>query len=90
MCSARRGRIYLPLDELALAGISENDIFHGEVTDKWRSFMKGQIERARFFFDEAEKGIAELNPASRWPVWKLYFSSLFKIRKIHISEIKFA
>lgn len=31
--------------------------------------MKGQIKRARMFFEEAEKGVAELNAASRWPVW---------------------
>lgn len=30
--------------------------------------MKGQIKRARMFFDEAEKGVTELNAASRWPV----------------------
>ncbi|CAA6671855.1 unnamed protein product [Spirodela intermedia] len=66
---ARRGRVYLPQDELAQAGLSNMDIFQGKVTDKWRSFMKGQIKRARMFFDEAEKGVAELNPASRWPVW---------------------
>ncbi|KAJ6931065.1 phytoene synthase 2 [Populus alba x Populus x berolinensis] len=66
---ARRGRIYLPQDELAQAGLSDEDIFKGKVTDKWRSFMKGQIKRARMFFDEAEKGVAELNAASRWPVW---------------------
>lgn len=60
--------MYLPQDELAQAGLSNADIFQGKVTDKWRSFMKGQIKRARMFFDEAEKGVAELNPASRWPV----------------------
>ena len=31
--------------------------------------MKEQIKRARMFFDEAEKGIQELNSASRCPVW---------------------
>lgn len=30
--------------------------------------MKGQIQRARLFFDEAEKGVAHLDSASRWPV----------------------
>ncbi|XP_072988804.1 phytoene synthase 2, chloroplastic-like [Typha latifolia] len=65
---ARRGRIYLPQDELVQAGLTENDIFRGKVTDKWRHFMKGQIKRARMFFDEAEKGIPELDSASRWPV----------------------
>ncbi|KAK7300618.1 hypothetical protein RJT34_11466 [Clitoria ternatea] len=66
---ASRGRVYLPQDELAQAGLSDEDIFAGKVTDKWRSFMKSQIKRARMFFDEAEKGVLELNEASRWPVW---------------------
>nr|ACY42664.1 phytoene synthase 1 [Manihot esculenta]ACY42666.1 phytoene synthase 1 [Manihot esculenta] len=66
---ARRGRIYLPQDELAQAGLSDEDIFAGEVTNKWRNFMKNQIKRARMFFNEAEKGVTELSAASRWPVW---------------------
>ncbi|GKV00256.1 hypothetical protein SLEP1_g12978 [Rubroshorea leprosula] len=66
---ARRGRIYLPQDELALAGLSDDDVFGGKVTDKWRNFMKKQIKRARMFFNKAEKGVVELSPASRWPVW---------------------
>lgn len=65
---AMRGRIYLPQDELAQAGLSDEDIFAGKVTDRWRSFMKGQIKRARMFFKEAEKGVRELNQASKWPV----------------------
>ncbi|KAF4385906.1 phytoene synthase 2, chloroplastic [Cannabis sativa] len=75
---ARRGRVYLPQDELARAGLSDEDIFRGKVTDKWRSFMKGQIKRARMFFDEAEKGVADLSSASRWPVW----ASLLLYRQI--------
>ncbi|WCJ25117.1 Phytoene synthase chloroplastic [Euphorbia peplus] len=66
---ARRGRVYLPQDELAKAGLSDEDIFAGRVTDKWRHFMKNQIKRARMFFTEAEKGVTELSSASRWPVW---------------------
>ncbi|KAH0983759.1 hypothetical protein GBA52_010936 [Prunus armeniaca] len=75
---ARRGRVYLPQDELAQAGLSDDDIFQGKVTDKWKMFMKGQIKRARMFFDEAEKGVSELNSASRWPVW----ASLLLYRQI--------
>ncbi|KAA8526190.1 hypothetical protein F0562_008071 [Nyssa sinensis] len=75
---ARRGRIYLPQDELAHAGLSADDIFTAKVTDKWRNFMKGQIKRARMFFDEAEKGVVELNSESRWPVW----TSLLLYRQI--------
>ncbi|KQJ85699.1 phytoene synthase 2, chloroplastic [Brachypodium distachyon] len=75
---ARRGRIYLPLDELAQAGLTEEDIFRGKVTDKWRRFMKGQIQRARLFFDEAEEGVMHLDSASRWPV----LASLWLYRQI--------
>ncbi|URD84856.1 phytoene synthase [Musa troglodytarum] len=54
-------------DELARFGLSDDDIFDGKVTDKWRSFMKNQITRARMFFRAAEDGVSELNQASRWP-----------------------
>lgn len=40
--------------------------------------MKEQIKRARKFFNEAEKGVAELNSASRWPV----MASLLLYRQI--------
>ncbi|CAJ2634231.1 unnamed protein product [Trifolium pratense] len=73
-----RGRVYLPQDELAQAGLSDEDIMSGKVTEKWRNFMKGQIKRARMFFDEAEKGVSELSSASRWPVW----ASLLLYRQI--------
>ncbi|RWW12087.1 hypothetical protein GW17_00024260 [Ensete ventricosum] len=63
--SARGGRIYLPQDELARFGLSDDDIFTGKVTDKWRSFMKNQIRRARMFFRTAEDGVTELDQASR-------------------------
>ncbi|XP_028242403.1 phytoene synthase 2, chloroplastic-like [Glycine soja] len=62
---ANGGRVYLPQDELAQAGLSDEDIFAGKVTDKWRNFMKNQIKRAKMFFDEAKKGVTELNEASR-------------------------
>ncbi|KAL9225047.1 hypothetical protein vseg_001017 [Gypsophila vaccaria] len=80
---ARRGRVYLPQDELAQEGLSDEDIFAGRVTGKWRSFMKKQIKRARTFFDEAERGVAELSPSSRWPVW----ASLLLYRQI-LDEIE--
>ncbi|GLJ30716.1 hypothetical protein SUGI_0608810 [Cryptomeria japonica] len=75
---ARRGRIYLPQDELAQFGLSDKDVFAGVVTDTWRAFMKNQIKRARVFFDAAEQGVSELDKASRWPVW----ASLILYRQI--------
>ncbi|CAN6218676.1 unnamed protein product [Urochloa humidicola] len=80
---ARRGRIYLPQDELEMAGLSEADVFSGRVTDEWRGFMRAQITRARAFFRQAEEGATELNQESRWPVW----ASLLLYRQI-LDEIE--
>ena len=41
------GRIYLPLDELAQYGVSEEQIAQGTTNDAWRELMKFQVDRAR-------------------------------------------
>jgi phytoene synthase len=41
------GRVYLPQDELASFGVSEDDIAAGRVTDAWRALLTFQAERAR-------------------------------------------
>ena len=88
-CSARRGRIYLPQDELAQAGLSEEDVFNGKVTDKWRNFMENQIARARMFFREAEEGVCELSQASRWPVRpRTRFLTFFNGLKLQFLDIR--
>jgi phytoene synthase len=66
---ARRGRIYIPLDELALFNYTEEDLFQGIVDDRWRELMRFQIQRARKFFATAESGIGRLSPDARFPVW---------------------
>ncbi|NES78987.1 MULTISPECIES: 15-cis-phytoene synthase CrtB [Okeania] len=66
---ARRGRIYIPLEELALFDYTEEDLLNGVIDRRWRELMKFQINRARKFFVDAEKGIRRLNPDIRWPVW---------------------
>lgn len=41
------GRIYLPLDELALYGVNDAQIAQGSVDENWRALMKFQVDRAR-------------------------------------------
>jgi squalene synthase HpnC len=43
----QKGRVYLPQDEMARFGISEQQIAEGRVDALWQQFMKTQIERAR-------------------------------------------
>jgi phytoene synthase len=66
---ALRGRIYLPLDDLALFNYNEDDLFKGIVDERWRGLMGFQIQRARKLYAEAERGISILNQDIRWPVW---------------------
>ena len=53
----RAGRVYLPQDELDAYGLSEDDLECGEVTTRWRSLMRFQIQRVRELYTEAESGI---------------------------------
>jgi 15-cis-phytoene synthase len=75
---ARRGRIYLPLEDLRLFSYGEADLFQGVVDERWQALMKFQIERARKFFALSESGIQALTRDARWPVW----SALMLYRQI--------
>jgi phytoene synthase len=66
---ARRGRIYIPLDELALFDYTEADLMRGVIDDRWRALMQFQVQRARKYYEESEIGIRALNKDGRWPVW---------------------
>lgn len=43
----RKGRLYMPQDELARFGVSEEQIARGDSDENWRAFMAFQIARAR-------------------------------------------
>ncbi len=65
----QRGRIYLPLEDLARFDYTEQDLFNSVNDERWQALMKFQIQRARQYFEDAERGIGALNRDSRWPVW---------------------
>lgn len=50
---ARRGRIYLPLDELKKAKVSEEDILQSRESTAVKALMEYQIERAETYYDKA-------------------------------------
>lgn len=64
----RRGRVYLPQDELNAFGLSDEDIAAGEVTAKWRRFIQFQIERNRSLYAQSMAGVALLNPDGRFAI----------------------
>ncbi len=50
---ARRGRIYLPLDELKKSKVTENDILQSRETPQFKELIEYQIERAESYYDKA-------------------------------------
>lgn len=64
----RRGRLYLPQDELAAFELTEADIAAGVVDDRWRRFMRFQIARNRQLYAEAWPGIQLLSEDGRFSI----------------------
>ncbi len=64
----RSGRVYLPAAELARFDLSEADLARGQVDDRWRAFMRFQIERNRRLYAEAWPGIELLNRDGRFAI----------------------
>lgn len=60
-----RGRIYMPLDDLARFGVSEEMLLKRELTPEIIEAIKYQIARVRDLQDQAEDGIKYLDPISR-------------------------
>lgn len=63
-----RNRIYIPKEDLDRFGVTEEEMFRREVSNKFVDLMKFQIERARQYYREADKGISMLDKDSRLPV----------------------
>jgi len=62
---ARRGRIYLPQDELAKFGVHTRDILNGNETEGFHQLMQFQIERAQQFYLQAFEQLPEVDRKSQ-------------------------
>ena len=56
---AKRGRIYLPREDLTMFGYSENDLLNNVYDDRFRKLMEFEAQRARTYFVEAMSHLAE-------------------------------
>jgi len=76
------GRIYLPLEELARFGVSEDDIMNERMTPNFRQLMQFQVERAHQYYEQADKGIPMLERKAQFAIYsasKIYQGILRKI-----------
>ena len=66
---ARRGRCYLPGDELAAFGLERSEILAGDASlardERWRPLMAFQVGRARSLYEAAAPGLSLLAPDAR-------------------------
>lgn len=54
---AKRGRIYIPLEDLARFGYSEDDVLHCRYTPSFRALMEFECARAREYFERASAAL---------------------------------
>jgi 15-cis-phytoene synthase len=64
---ARRGRLYLPQDELARFNVVEADIIGRRVTPEFKALMAFQVERARDFYNKAFAALPRVDRRSQRP-----------------------
>ena len=66
---AERGRVYLPLDDLASAGVSAGELAQikrgSELTEAQRNVLAGVARRARAYYQSAERLLPLIDPDSR-------------------------
>lgn len=64
----KNGRLYLPKDELDGFNITLEEISFGVLTNKWREFMRFQIDRVRHLYKTAFPGISLLENDGRFAI----------------------
>lgn len=65
---AERGRVYLPQEDLARFGVTEEGIEGHQVDDAFRNLMRFEIARARALYEVADQAIPRLPPTAQKPV----------------------
>ena len=64
---ARRNRIYLPQDELARFGVTEQDILHQRTTPAFKQLMAFQVERAQQIYAQAFQHLPKTDRRAQRP-----------------------
>ena len=64
---ARRGRVYLPIDELQRFDVPVADILNARQTDNFRKLMEFQIERAERYYAQAMAALPAIDRKAQRP-----------------------
>lgn len=66
---ARRGRIYLPQEEITAYHLGEPQVTSGVMSDQMREFMRFQVRRAHQYYEAAEPGIRLLDKNAQFAIY---------------------
>lgn len=78
----RRGRVYVPLEDLERFDYTEEDLENGVVDERFVALMTYEIERARKLYAVADEGMLYIPRGRRYPVYvarRLYAGILDRI-----------
>jgi 15-cis-phytoene synthase len=64
----RRGRVYLPLEDLKRFGYAEEDLASGVVDERFVALMRFEIDRARRLYEISDDGMRFIPRGRRYPV----------------------
>lgn len=87
---ARRGRVYLPQDELAQFGLNPHTILARQYSENFAALMQHQAERARYYYREAKSHLPAIDVKSQSSgliMAETYFSLLDEIEKMHFQVL---
>ena len=81
---ARRGRIYIPLDELKAHGLSAQDLLQGRYTEGFIPLMQYQAKRARQLYEQSLSLLPDVDRRAQKPglmMASIYLALLKEIEK---------
>ena len=64
---ARRGRIYIPMDELKQFNVPAADILNGKYSENFTALMKFQAERAEKYYAQAFAHLPKIDQKTQRP-----------------------
>jgi len=81
---AKRGRIYIPREDMRRFGYTEDDLLHGRYTEEFINLMRFECDRAREYFDLARNALKDEDKhyffAARI-MWSIYAHLLRRIER---------
>lgn len=85
------GRIYLPQDELAAAGLSESDLKGGASSPRLENFLREQVERAQSYYQRSqglEERVEASSRSSLVAMTRIYRALLEKVGEMGVQILK--